>query len=187
MTDEEKNTLTGQRSGDPIKPTPEYTEGEAERMPEPETVVEEAVQDVVEVTEEAADTSLIEGYDEALQTVMETAAEVVDDPIEHHAGELSDTVALLGREITLPGGIYTVVFIALGVITLVEILLAEIPRGFLTIPLMLSLAAAKAILVVMYYMHLKEDSRVFTLTLLLPLGVALVATLFLLAVPVTGY
>jgi cytochrome c oxidase subunit 4 len=106
---------------------------------------------------------------------------------EHEVHEHSDTTVILGREITVPGGIYTVVFIALGVATLVEILLAELPRGFLTIPLMLSLAFVKAVLVVMYYMHLRTDSRIFTIVLLLPVMVTLLATLYLIAVPVTGY
>lgn len=99
----------------------------------------------------------------------------------------SDTTIIMGREITVPGGIYTVVFGVLAVATLIEIILAEFPRGFLTIPLMLSLALVKAILVVMYYMHLKSDSRVFTIVLLLPVVVTLLATLYLIAVPVTGY
>lgn len=101
--------------------------------------------------------------------------------------EHSDTTIIMGREITVPGGIYTVVFIALGVVTLVEILLSQLPRGFFTIPIMLSLAIVKAILVVMYYMHLKSDSRIFTVVLLLPVVVTLLATLYLIAVPVTGY
>ena len=68
-----------------------------------------------------------------------------------------------------------------------DIILSELPRGFLTIPIMISLALVKSVLVVAYYMHLREDSRIFTLVLLLPAFVALIATLFLLAVPVTGY
>jgi caa(3)-type oxidase subunit IV len=52
---------------------------------------------------------------------------------------------------------------------------------------MLSLAFVKAVLVVMYYMHLRTDSRIFTIVLLLPVMVTLLATLYLIAVPVTGY
>lgn len=99
----------------------------------------------------------------------------------------SDTVVLLGREITVPGGIYTVVFFALALATILEVIIFELPRGGLTIPLMLAFGFIKAVLVVMYYMHLRTDSRLFTFVLVIPVGVALVATLFLMAVPVTGY
>ena len=105
------------------------------------------------------------------------------DAADHH----SDTVHIMGRSITVPGGIYTVVFGALGIATVLEVLLAGLPRGFLTIPVMLSFALVKAILVVMYYMHLRSDSRIFTAVLLLPVVVALASMLFLLAVPMTGY
>lgn len=106
---------------------------------------------------------------------------------DHEPHVHSDTTIILGRAITVPGGIYTVVFGALAVATLIEIILAEMPRGVLTIPLMISLALVKAILVVMYYMHLKEDSRIFTWTLVLPLVITMLALLYLLAVPITGY
>jgi hypothetical protein len=36
-------------------------------------------------------------------------------------------------------------------------------------------------------MHLREDSRMFLFALILPTIIALVASLFLLTVPVTGY
>lgn len=117
------------------------------------------------------------------------AAAAAADPhdLAAHREYLSDEVALLGRRFSVPGGIYTVVFGGLAVATLIEVLIFELPRGFLTIPLMLSLALMKALLVVLYYMHLRTDSRIFALALLIPVGVALAATLYLLAVPPTGY
>jgi len=117
------------------------------------------------------------------------AAAAAADPhdLAAHHEYLSDEVALLGRRFSVPGGIYTVVFGGLAVATLIEVLIFELPRGFLTIPLMLSLALMKALLVVLYYMHLRTDSRIFALALLIPVGVALAATLYLLAVPPTGY
>jgi hypothetical protein len=36
-------------------------------------------------------------------------------------------------------------------------------------------------------MHLREDSRIFALALILPLVIALVSALFLLSVPIVGY
>ena len=39
----------------------------------------------------------------------------------------------------------------------------------------------------MFYMHLREDSRIFAFALAIPLVLALVASLFLLSVPITGY
>jgi cytochrome c oxidase subunit 4 len=108
-------------------------------------------------------------------------------PEDAHKEYLSDEVTLLGRHFSVPGGIYTVVFGALAVATLIEVIIFELPRGFLTIPLMVSLAVMKALLVVLYYMHLRTDSRIFALALLIPLGVALAATFYLLAVPPTGY
>ena len=47
-----------------------------------------------------------------------------------HEGEShSNTVQLLGREITVEGGVYTVVFGALAVLTVIEVLSAEFLKG----------------------------------------------------------
>ncbi|MBZ0306623.1 MAG: cytochrome C oxidase subunit IV family protein [Anaerolineae bacterium] len=102
---------------------------------------------------------------------------------DHHD---SDTVTLLGRQFTIYGGIYTVVFIGLAILTVIEVAMGSIKAGW-TIPLLLGMALAKAALVVLYYMHLRTDSRIFALVLLLPLGMALLSVLYLLAVPPTGY
>lgn len=188
---ENRPTLTEQGSGEPIKATPEYTPDESQKLPEPENVVDKALIKGYQAAEEAAEHSpVVHGFDAAVTAIQDAVDHIPAAPetrAEAYAPHHSDTTIILGRAITVPGGIYTVVFGALGVATLIEILLAELPRGFLTIPLMISLAAVKAILVVMYYMHLKSDSRIFTLVLLLPVAVAIIATLFLLAVPVTGY
>jgi caa(3)-type oxidase subunit IV len=195
MADEEKRTLTEQGGDDEIKPTPEYTAGEAERFEERveedqaiETPLDEATVDVLEATEEAARRSpIIRVFDETVSAAQNLFNQADAEHSGLHHDPLSDTTTVFGREITVPGGLYTVVFGALAAATVVEFILFELPRGFLTVPLMLAFGIFKAVLVVMFYMHLRSDSRVFTVTLLIPLGVALVATLFLLAVPVTGY
>lgn len=101
-----------------------------------------------------------------------------------HDAHLSDTVHLLGREITVQGGIYTVVFVALAVLTVIEVLLSELESD-IVIPLMLAIAVGKALLVVMFYMHLRTDSRIFALVLALPLGIALLSVMYLMAVPLS--
>lgn len=112
-------------------------------------------------------------------------------PETHHT--ISDTVTLpvLGT-LTVPGGIYTVVFGILGILTLAEVISAELLKNNADligakIAILLSIAVAKAALVVLYYMHLKNDSRIFMLTLLVPLGVTLLSILYLLSVPSVAY
>jgi len=100
----------------------------------------------------------------------------------HHYDE--DKTVIMGREIPLP--IYTVVYAALGILTLIEVTLSQLPRGFLTIPIMLTIAFLKAGLVVWFYMHLNTDSRIFAITLIIPVIMVIIATLFLMMVP-TGY
>lgn len=99
----------------------------------------------------------------------------------------SDTVVVMGRTITVPGGIYTVVFGFLAIATLIEIILAEMGLGGLGIVLLFAIAGVKTVLVVMYYMHLREDSFIFTVALMFPFLMAMASILYLLAVPPTGY
>jgi len=102
-----------------------------------------------------------------------------------HAETLAPTTKILG--ITLPMPLYTTVFMILGVLTIIEVLLAEAIDSDIKIPLLLGIAVAKGTLVVMFYMHLKTDSRAFALAFLIPLGLAILSTLFLIAVPTGGY
>ena len=53
-----------------------------------------------------------------------TQNEIVEH-VDDHAHAHSNTVAILGREITIEGGIYTVIFGALAILTLIEVLIAE--------------------------------------------------------------
>lgn len=192
MSDQDQEpTLHEQGTNEPIKATPEYTPNESEKLPEPENIVDQALISGFKASEKAAEESpVVQGFDAAVSAVQDAVDQIPGPPatrIEAEAEHFSDTVHIMGRTITVPGGIYTVVFGALGVATVVEVILSAFPRGFLTIPIMLSLALVKGVLVVMYYMHLRSDSRIFTAVLLLPLVVALASMLFLFAVPMTGY
>ena len=150
-------------------------------------------------TQEAGDGPVIRIHDEVTDfrrpmveaagsgATFSAAAEAEAHDMTHHKEYLSDDVKLFGMQFSVPGGIYTVVFGALAVATLLEVIIFELPRGFFTIPLMIGIALAKAVLVVLYYMHLRTDSRIFAYTLLIPLFVALIATFYLIAVPPVGY
>ncbi len=113
---------------------------------------------------------------------VENGDELINQELPHVVGS---TTVFMGR--TFPVPLYTFVFFVLGGITIIEVLLSQLPHGFLTAPLLLALSASKAILVVMFYMHLRDDSRIFAFALIIPLILALVASLFLLSVPITGY
>lgn len=91
----------------------------------------------------------------------------------------SDEVKFGGATFTMPGGLYTFVFIVLAVVTLIEIVLAEsgLPAG-VTIPLLSALSIGKAVLVVLYYMHLLQDSRIFAYAFGIPLAMASIIVLF---------
>ena len=74
----------------------------------------------------------------------------------------------------------------LAVITVVEVGVFYVPsmKGVL-VPMLLSLSAVKFSLVVMFYMHLKSDHKLFTAIFSIPLMIALavgVALLFLFGV-----
>lgn len=101
-----------------------------------------------------------------------------------HAETLAPTTTLLG--ITIPMPLYTVVFGILGVLTIIEVLLAELIDSDVKIPLLLGIAVAKATLVVLFYMHLKTDSRAFAIAFIVPVVLAVLSTVFLIAVPSTG-
>ncbi len=115
----------------------------------------------------------------------EKSQDVVADE-EVHA--LNDSVHLPGGyTITLPGGIYTFVFLVLGGLTIFEIIIAELPEGLFTLPILLAASALKALLVVIFYMHLNTDNPFYRWVLGVPVGVALLSILYLLAVPPVAY
>ena len=115
---------------------------------------------------------------------------------EHH----SNTVHLLGREITVEGGIYTVVFAGLAVLTVIEVMSAEFLKGAIhdtpsaavtlqaiKAVLLLVIAIIKSSLVIWFYMHLKSENRLIAVVLLLPLLIAGLSIMYLLAIPPSGY
>ncbi|MCU0465909.1 MAG: cytochrome C oxidase subunit IV family protein [Anaerolineae bacterium] len=109
----------------------------------------------------------------------ETAHETHHD--DAHAEVMAETTTLLGR--TLPFPLYTVIFGILGILTVAEIVIAELFSSWVKIVVLLAFAIAKAALVVIYYMHLKTDSKIFTLVLLLPVFIVTISLMFLLIVP----
>lgn len=96
-----------------------------------------------------------------------------------------DTTTVFGR--VLPFPVYTVVYLVLAVITVVEVVISGFPHGVLLTVALLGLSIAKMVLVVLFYMHLREDSKLFAAAIILPLFIVSVATLFLMAAPPTGY
>lgn len=92
-----------------------------------------------------------------------------------------------GTEHKHPGvDAYLAIAGVLTIITLVEVGVFYVPalQGVLA-PILIVLSAAKFALVVMFYMHLKSDHKLFTLIFTLPLVIAIgviVALLFLFGV-----
>ncbi len=70
---------------------------------------------------------------------------------------------------------YLGVFIILGILTAIEVAAAVNIAESIRIPILLFLAACKAALVALYYMHLRFDSRLFAFFF--------AAAIFLLAIP----
>jgi cytochrome c oxidase subunit 4 len=98
---------------------------------------------------------------------------------------LKNETVLFG--VTIPFPIYTVIFGALAVLTVIEVLIGTAEHGSLTIPVLFGISVTKAALVVLFYMHLRSDSQIFAIVLLIPLLMAIIAILFLLVVPPLGY
>lgn len=94
---------------------------------------------------------------------------------------------LFGRP--MPIAAYTVIYIILAVTSVIEVFFAEtIPfDSWVRIPVLGGLSTLKAVLVMAYYMHLKDDSKIFAVAIIMPIFVGIVATLFLISVPATGY
>lgn len=57
---------------------------------------------------------------------------------------------------------YLFVFMTLAVFTLIETLVSYIQEAVIKIPILVILSVVKAVLVLLYFMHLKYDSKVFS-------------------------
>lgn len=170
---------------------PEGQAGEAREKQPPENGLEEAAVEGLEASEQVTDAPVVQAFDEGVSAI-ERGIESTMSPedaerayMETHAHH-GDTTTLFGRTYDIP--IYTSVFMALGVLTVAEVILAELLGGIepLKIALLLGIAIAKAALVVVFYMHLNTDSRIFAITLGLPLFLVVVGVIYLIAVPSTG-
>ena len=62
---------------------------------------------------------------------------------------------------------YLLVFLALAVLTAIEVAVTYIP-GIPRMPVLLTMSLAKVLLVVLYFMHLRSDSRWFALVFIVP-------------------
>jgi cytochrome c oxidase subunit 4 len=75
---------------------------------------------------------------------------------------------------------YWVIFVMLGVLTLLELGVAKMDMGtHLKVSGLVLLALAKATLVALFYMHLKHETRVLRLTVAIPLMVPMLYALVL--------
>ncbi len=84
---------------------------------------------------------------------------------------------------------YVGIFVILGVLTVVEVLVSQYLSESVRIPILLLLAAAKAVLVALYYMHLKFDSRIFAFFFAMAiflLAIPFALILLLVQTPLTG-
>ena len=77
---------------------------------------------------------------------------------------------------------YLLVFAGLAVLTGIELGLSML-HTIWTIPILVAMSAAKIVLVAMFYMHLKTDSRWYAYLFLVPIPfVALIATALIIGV-----
>lgn len=170
----------------------EYEVGEADRLQDAvsDSPLDQSLAGIAQATEAAAESPVVQGFDIAvsgLEQSIESLGHAPAHPVEAMADTThGDVTYLFGYTIHQP--VYTVVFGVLGVLTLIEVLLAEIIQvDWLKIPVLVGLGLAKAALVVIFYMHLKDDSRVFAVALIMPLLIVILSMAFLLGVPTTGY
>lgn len=187
MTDEPKNPMPADAEDESIR---EMRDVPVEAVPDEKLdevardVKEHEPADVREARREVEGTlnKPIEAIEDAVNAADVEDQALAENALPHRVG---DTTVIRGMTIPLP--LYTVIFLVLGAITIFEVVIASLPKGFLATILLVTCSAIKAILVVLFYMHLREDSRLFAFALILPLFIAVVSAMFLLSVPPTGY
>ena len=64
---------------------------------------------------------------------------------------------------------YVMVFVALAVLTVAEVLLSMAGEGGIITVLLVVMSIAKIILVSMFYMHLRHDNKLYTYIFLIPI------------------
>jgi len=204
MTDEEKNVpedaqpepINPENPPEPIKEMQAKTIREIRAETVPPREMPEGARELREgeSAEEVSTRREIESQlDKPIEAIEDAAAEFDRQTTPHTPADvlphvIGNTTDVFGR-FTVPLPIYDVVFISLAIFTAVEVLLAELfpTMTWLPILLLLTIAFVKAIHVVLYYMHLIWDSRLFWATLLIPFFIALLGLVYLLAIPVTEY
>jgi cytochrome c oxidase subunit IV len=178
---------------EPIKEVQTMWIREQRNRPVPDQLQPDAAREFHELESEEAEKSRrefesaldkpIEAIEDAVNRLdVETRPVTPEQVLSPHHG---DVTVVAGRTIPMP--IYTVIFGTLAIITIIEVIISEFPEGFLGTGLLIVLSVIKAVLVVMFYMHLREDSRFYALALIIPLVIAIVATLFLVSVSSIGY
>lgn len=138
------------------------------------------------MAEQTHDTPTLREAVETTHVEVEAGAGAPTHAGAHHHDDDTTTIRFAGREVVLPVPLYTAVFGALAILTIVEVLIAELIESDLKAPVLVLLSLGKAGLVVWFYMHLNRDSRLFLVALALPVIVALISVLYLMAVP-QGY
>jgi caa(3)-type oxidase subunit IV len=104
----------------------------------------------------------------------------VDGAVHIHDG---DVTVLFGKTYHLP--LYTSVFVALGILTLIEILLSFVDNDVAFVVL-IGISVTKALLVILFYMHLKNDDRLFAWILAIPVSLAMLTIIFLIVAAPNG-
>jgi cytochrome c oxidase subunit IV len=92
----------------------------------------------------------------------------------------------LNRRFTIYGGVYTFIFGVLAVLTLIEAALTFLPENVFIVVVLVLLSLTKAYLVVMFYMHLNTDNKLFRWTLIFPLIIVILSVAYLIFIPRLG-
>ena len=153
-----------------------------------DNAIEAGAAELLEESAEVAQSAPVQAVNNAIAGVVSAvdnaASHVTDVTHEDHYSD-TFTVPITGQEMTLPGGIYTFIFLVLGALTIFEVAVAEIfPENFVTISILVIASLLKAVLVVAFYMHLRTDNPLFRVVLILPVLIVLISVLYLLGVPV---